>query len=283
MRSPVYQFRLAVQRGLAPDGDPSLRRPTPESIRSLTLDDVKAYHQTVVRPDETTIVVMGKIDALTARSVIEKHFGGWKANGPKPKLDYDPVPPSQARDVFIADEVRQQDEVVIAETLPLSYEDPDHYAVALGNAFLGGNSFASPLYRELRVKRGLVYSVGSSTDFGRTRAHFSLSFGAAPEKVQQAKQIALQVVKDMADKPMSEADLHLAKAQGLREIELTSQTATEIADGWLGYSAEGLSLDRLYKVARAYETLTVAQIQAAFARYIDPGRLSTFILGQAVK
>lgn len=283
MRSPVYQFRLAVQRGLAPGGDPSLRRPTPDSIRSLTLDDVKAYHQAVMRPDETTIVIMGKIDAATARSVIERHFGDWKANGPKPKLEYDPVPPSQAHDVFIADEVRQQDEVVLAETLPLTYEDPDHYALALGNAFLGGNSFASPLYRELRVKRGLVYSVGSSTDFGRTRAHFSLSFGAAPEKVQQARQIAVRVVGDMATTPMSEADLHLAKAQGLREIELTSQTATEIADGWLGYSAEGLSLDRLYEVARAYESLTAAQIRAAFARYIDLGRLSTFILGQPTK
>ena len=282
MRSPVYQFQLAVQRGLAPDRDPSLRRPTPDSIRSLTLDDVRAYHRAVVRPDQTTIVVMGKIDTMTARSIIEKFFGNWRADGPKPRLEYDPVPPSQAHDVFIADDMRQQDEVVLAETLPLTYEDPDHYALALGNAFLGGNSFASPLYRELRVKRGLVYSVGSSTDFGRTRAHFSLSFGASPEKVTEAKQIALKVVKDMADKPMSDADLHLAKAQGLREIELTSQTATEIADSWLGYSEKGLSLDRLYQVARAYEALTAAQIQAAFAKYIDLGRLSTFIWGQAV-
>jgi zinc protease len=283
MKSPVYQFRLAVSKGLAPEGDPSLRRPTPESIGSLTLDDVRAYHAAVMRPDETTIVIMGKIDPLTARSVIQRSFGAWKANGPKPKLDYDPVPPSQAHDVFIPDEVREQDEVVLAETLPLTYEDPEHYALALGNAFLGGDSFASPLYRELRVKRGLVYSVGSSAGFGRTRGDFSLSFGASPEKVAEAKQIALQVVGDMADKPMGDADLHLAKAQALREIELTTQTATDVADGWLAYSEEGLSLDRLYVVARNYEGLTSARIQAAFAKYIDLGRLSTFILGQPAK
>ncbi len=283
LRSPVNQFRLAVQKGLVPEGDPSLRRPTPGSIRSLTLDDVKAYHRTVVRPDETTIVVMGAIDPATARSVVEKHFGVWQTSGPKPNLDPDPVPPSPARDVFIQDEVRQQDEVVLAETLPLTYQDPDHHAIALGNMFLGGDSFASPLYRELRVKRGLVYSVGSSADFSRTRSTFSLSFGAYPEKVQEAKQIALQVVKDMAGSPMSDADLHLAKAQALRQIELTNQTASDIADHWLGYSEEGLSLDRLYEVARAYESITAAQVQAAFARYIDLGRLSTFILGQKVK
>ena len=82
---------------------------------------------------------------------------------------------------------------------------------------------------------------------------------------------------------MSDADLHLAKAQALRQIELTNQTASDIADHWLGYSEEGLSLDRLYEVARAYESITAAQVQAAFARYIDLGRLSTFILGQKVK
>ena len=283
MRSPVYQFRLAVQKGLAPEGDPSLRRPTPQSISSLTLDDVKAYHKTVMRPDETTIVVMGKIDPATAWSVVEKYFGAWQATGPRPQLDPAPVPPSQPHEGFVADEVRQQDEVVMAETLPLTYEDPDHYPLALGNEFLGGGSFASPLYRELRVKRGLVYSVGSSASFGRTRASFSLNFGASPEKVLQAKQIALQVIQDMAEKPMSDADLHLAKAQGLRQIELTNQTASDIAEGWLGYSQEGLSLDRLYQVARGYEAVTAAQIQAAFAKYLDLGRMSTFILGQPVK
>ncbi len=283
LKSPVNQFRLAVQEGLTPQGDPSLRRATPESIRSLTIDDVRAYHATVVRPDETTIVIMGRIDPATARSVIEKYFGAWTATGPKPKLDYSSVPPSQAHDVFVADEVRQQDEVVLAETLPLTYEDPVHYALAIGNMFLGGNSFASPLYRELRVRRGLVYSVGSSADFSRTRGTFSLSFGAYPEKVQEAKQIALQGVRDMADHPLSDADLHLAKAQALRQIELSNQAASDIAGHWIGYSQEGLSLDRLYVVARAYEKVSASDIQGAFKKYIDLGRLSTFILGQPVK
>ena len=82
---------------------------------------------------------------------------------------------------------------------------------------------------------------------------------------------------------MSDADLHLAKAQGLRQVELTNQTASDFVESWLGYSREGLSLDRLYQVARAYEGVTAAQIQTAFAKYIDLGRMSTFILGQPVK
>lgn len=281
-RSPVFQFNLAMQKGLTPAGDPGLRRATPESIGSLTVDDVRRYHDAVVRPDETTIVVMGRIDPAAARALIEKYFGAWKSVGPRPNLDYAPVPPSAPADVFVADPVRQQDEVVMAETLPLTYNDPDHYALRLGNGFLGGDSFASPLYRELRVTRGLVYSVGSSTGFGRTRSQFYLTFGADPSKVNQAKQLAVQVVKDMAERPMSEQELHLAKAQGLREIELGNQSASDIAEGWLAYSEENLSLNRLFEIARAYEGLNAAQVQAAFRKYIDTARLSTFVLGQPV-
>ncbi|HTU02029.1 MAG TPA: pitrilysin family protein, partial [Candidatus Sulfotelmatobacter sp.] len=282
VRSPVFQFNLAVQKGLTPAGDPALRRATPESIRSLTLEDVRRYHDAVVRPDQTTIVIMGRIDPAAARALIEKHFGAWKAVGPRPRLDYLPVPASAASEVFVADPVRQQDEVIIAETLPLTYDDPDHYALRLGNGFLGGDSFASPLYRELRVTRGLVYSVGASMGFGRTRSQFYVTFGASPSNVTQARQIAIKVVQGMAERPMTERELHLAKAQGLRDIELGNQSASDIAQGWLAYSEENLSLNRLFEIARAYEGLSADQVQAAFRKYIDTGRLSTFTLGKAV-
>jgi zinc protease len=280
VQSPVFQFRIAIQKGLVPAGDPSLRRPTPESISSLTVDSVRAYHEAVMRPDQTTIVVMGKIEPQTARAVIEKYFGAWKKSGPKPMLDYQPVSASAPSEVFINDAVREQNEVVLSETLPLTYTDPVHHALRLGSEFLGGDSFASPLYRELRVKRGLVYSVGSSAGFGRTRSQFSLSFGAYPDKVKEARQIALQLVKAMAEAPLSEQDLHLAKGQSLRQIELSNQTASDIAQNWIGYNEEGLSLNRMFEVARAYEGLTAAEIQAAFRKYVEPDRLSTFVLGQ---
>ncbi|MGA2480228.1 MAG: pitrilysin family protein [Spirochaetia bacterium] len=281
-KSPPYQFNIAIQKALVPEGDPSLRRPTPASIGALTLDAVRAYHAAVMRPDETTIVVMGRVDPPAVRAVIEKYFGAWKASGPRPTLDYTKVPDSKPGELFINDPVREQNEVVLAETLPLSYDDPVHYALNLGNEFLGGGSFASPLYRELRVKRGLVYSVDSSTSFGKTRSEFSVSFGASPEKVPDARRLAVQLVKDMADHPMTDRELHLAKGQSLRQIELSSQTASSIAQGWLNYSKEGLALDRLYEVARNYETVSSAQVQEAFQKYIDPDRLSAFVLGQPI-
>lgn len=281
LSSPVYNFRHKLNDALVPQGDPSARRPTPESIRSLTPPDLESYYQTVMRPDETTIVVMGNVDGPAVKQVIEKYFGSWKAQGTKPNLHYAPVPPSKPRTVLVQDPVRQQNQVVLAETVALTYDDPAHYAVSLGNDFLGGSSFASPLYRELRVKRGLVYYAGSSASFGKTRGYFYIDFAAYPQKVAEAKQIALQVLKQMGESPLSDQQLHLAKASQLRQIELSNVSVGDVAQSWIGYSEEGLSLDRLYKVAARYRSLTAAEIQSAFSKYVDPSRLSEMVLGKS--
>jgi predicted Zn-dependent peptidase len=86
----------------------------------------------------------------------------------------------------------------------------------------------------------------------------------------------------MADRPMTAQELHLAKAQGLREIELGNQSASDIAESWLGYAEEDLSLNRIFDIARAYERLEAHDVQAAFRKHIDTGRLSTFVLGKPV-
>jgi len=56
----------------AAGGDPVLREVTPATVTALTLDEVKQYHDATIRPDLTTIVVIGAVTPADARSVIEK-------------------------------------------------------------------------------------------------------------------------------------------------------------------------------------------------------------------
>ena len=76
-KSPGYLTRRSLTAALFPPDDPSLRESTPESVRALTLADVRAYEHKVFRPDLTTIVVIGKVTPELARATIAKYFGGW--------------------------------------------------------------------------------------------------------------------------------------------------------------------------------------------------------------
>ena len=70
MRTPDYLVRRALRRAILPEGDPSLRQPTPETLMALSQDDLRAYYQATFRPDLTTIVIVGDVTPEQARRVV---------------------------------------------------------------------------------------------------------------------------------------------------------------------------------------------------------------------
>ena len=96
MRSPGYQTGRVLNGALFPKDDPALRETTPQTVSSLTLDDLRQYYAKTFRPDLTTIVVIGDITPAEARAAVEKYFGAWKAAGTKPDVDLPPVPDNKA-------------------------------------------------------------------------------------------------------------------------------------------------------------------------------------------
>ena len=153
---------------LFPPTDPSMRQETPQSVMALTPQDVRDYYNEVFRPDLTTIVVIGKITPEAARATIEKYFGAWKAVGPKPPTDLPVAPLNKPSVIAVPDASRVQDTVILGQTLSFTRADPDYYALALGNAVLSGGFYSSRLSDDLRKDAGLVYSVGSYLQVGRT-------------------------------------------------------------------------------------------------------------------
>ena len=169
LQSPEFLTRQALNSALFPKTDPTLRHATPGTVSALSLQDVKEYYQRAFRPDLTVIVVIGNVKPEEAKSVIAKYFSDWKSVGPKPETNLPIAPLNKAATTAVPNARRVQDEVTLAETLTLNRFNPDYYALELGNHVLGGGFYATRYYRDLREKGGLVYTVGSSFDVGRTR------------------------------------------------------------------------------------------------------------------
>ncbi len=281
LQSPEYRFHRAIAQSILPAGDPSLRQATPESVMHLTLDDVRHYWAKTYRPDLTTIVVVGDVTPAEARAVVEQDFGGWKAEGPKPDVTLPPVPPNNARDSHVPDASAVQDTVVLAESLPLNAHSPDRYALLLGDTILGGG-FSSHLYRDLRVHGGLVYSIDSNFDFGRSRAAYSVSFGADPDKVAQAVTMAVRDIKQMQTAPVGTDELHMAKAEVLRQLPMTRASVDGLAGEDLHLTMLDLPLDQAQIAAKDYYAMSAGDIEHAFAHWVRPADLSRVVKGPAV-
>ena len=271
--SPGFLVQRAMREALFPPNDPSLRDATEASVDALTLDDVRAYHRKVFRPDLATIVVIGAITPQEARTAIEKYFGAWAAAGPKPETDLPATAPNHTAFLAVPDASRVQDNVLLAHTLGLSRSNPDYYALSLGNAVLGGGFYSTRLSNDLRKNTGLVYSAGADLNVGRVRGVYSVQYACDPQNVGKAARIVAQEIKTMQTAPVAAGELMSAKALLLRQIPLSEASIAGIAAEFLNNRELDLPLDEPSAAAKRYIELQPADIQAAFAKWLRPDDL----------
>jgi zinc protease len=270
LKSPAYLTGRALREGLLPANDPALRDATPETVASVSLADVKSYHARIFRPDMTTIVVIGQVTAKQARAVVEKYFRAWKSVGAKPVTDLPAVAYNKPSRSVVPDASRVQDEVILTEIISVTRKHPDYYTLVLGNHILSGALYASRLYRDLREKSGLVYTVRSSLEAGKHRSLFSVTYGCDPPNVSKARTIVERNLRDMQTYSVPDEELRRAKLLLLRQISLSEASMDGIAGGLLYRSIHELPLEEPMLAARHYRKATAAQVRNAFKKWIRP-------------
>ncbi len=281
LKSPGHRTDRAVLAGLLPAKDPVLREATPQTISTLTLDDVKKYYATAVRPDLTTIVVIGDVTSEEANTVIAKWFGSWKNSGAKPEVTLPAVPLNAASAVTVPDPSQLQDSVRLAEMVGITRFDADYYALQLGNHVLGGGFYATRLYHDLRQVNGYVYNVDVKLDARKTRADYTVTYGCDPVNVSKARQLVQRDLVAMQKEEVSLAELQQAKALLLRQLSLRAASEDDLAGSLLGFSEMNLPLDELNKAASRYASMTAAEVRAAFAKWIRPEMFVQVVRGPA--
>jgi zinc protease len=234
---------------------------------------LRAYYRSVFRPDLTTIVIIGKVTPTQARATVEKYFNAWSVTGPKPEVDLPAAPPNRAGVIAVPDASRVQDVVILAQNLALTRSDPDYYPLQLGNAVLGGSFYSTRLSIDLRKNSGLVYSVGSTLQAGRTRGAYLIEYASDPQNVAKAANMVVGEIKSMQTAPPSQEELVRVKALLLRQIPLNESSVDDIAHGLLGRVDLNLPLDEPTNAARRYIGLSPADVQAAFRKWLRPDDL----------
>jgi zinc protease len=283
LKSPGYRTSEALTAALLPASDPELRELRPNAFKKVRLNTVRRFQAATIRPDLTTIVVVGDVSPEEARAVIEKWFGGWKAVGPTPRTILPPVPLNKTSSVHIPDPGATQDSVILAEQLDLNRFDPDYYPLQLGNTILGGNSEATRLYHDLRQVAGYVYGVDLALDASETRAVYSISYGSAQENTLKVRALIQQDVERMRTDEVSADELHQAKAFLLRQIPLNESSEEEIAEGLLARAEAGLPLDEPIRQVEKYLNVNASEIRAAFAKRIRPDDFVQVVRGPSIR
>lgn len=279
MQSPQYKMMKALMEGLLPAGDPDLRRPTPDSVKQLTLQNLKDYYAKTYRPDLTTIVVVGNVTPEQAKTTVERYFGQWKAEGAKPDVISKPITVNPPGYTVVENPYASQDQVLMGQVLELNMHNPARYALQLGNDVLGGNGFASRLMTDIRVKHGYAYGAASGMRFDRSRSIFFVQYGSDPDKVAPVDGLVRQNLVDMQNTPVKDEELTNARQYEIRSIPVSVASIDSIGRSLLSWAWHGEPLDQPMVAAKYYMDLTSEQVQAAFKKYLKPQNLTQVVQG----
>src|SRR5262249_38683498 len=153
-----------------PYGLPPLGSAT--SVRAITLDDVKTFHQAHYEPKGAALVITGDTDPDQALKDAATAFGDWSGAAAP---DRKPTPPTAlpGRRVVIVDAAGEEAQIRVAAP-SVAASDPDAAALDLVNDPLAGG-FSSHVLDELRVNRGLAYDAQSTLETYRHGGWISVS------------------------------------------------------------------------------------------------------------
>lgn len=279
LQSPGYLSGKALRSALLPKGDPSLRETLPATVSAITLEQVRDYYNNAFRPDLAVIVVVGDVTPDKAQTVIEKYFGVWHATGPQPNTILPSVPPNRPEITAVPDTSRIQDEVTLGETVGITRSNDDYFALQLGNNILGGGFYSTRLSRDLRKNAGLVYSVDSSLDVGKSRGMYFVQYACDPRNVSKVHASIVRELELMQKALVTTDELQRAKAMLLRQISLGESSTDAIAQGLIARWDIDLPLDEPTIAAQHYIQVEAGDVRSAFAKWIRPRDMARVTLG----
>jgi zinc protease len=247
---------------------------TLESVAKITVDDLRAYTRRVFARDHLKVAVVGDIDAASVGVLLDKVFGGLPA-----KAELTPIatasPQGLGRRIVIPLDVPQA--AVTFGGPGIARSDPDFMAAYMVNHILGGGSFSSRLYQEVREKRGLAYGVSDSLVWLK---HTSLLLGATAtrsDRTAEALQIIEREIRRLAETGPTADEITKAKAYLKGSYVLGLDTSTKIANQLVQIQNDDLGIDYIERRGGLIDAITLDDARRVAKRLLDGGLLVTIV------
>ncbi len=247
-----------------------------DSINKISIEDVKKFQQRYLVTDNALIAIVGGIDKKLAKRIANK-ISAKLRNGKKPEPIPKPNPNLPAEDIYVP-YPSQQAHVHIGQ-LGIRRGEPDYFILYAGNHVLGGGGFTSRLVKEVRVERGLSYSVYSYFLPMQLPGPFLLGLQTKVEQAKEASDVSLKTIEQFIAEGPTDEELTLAKNNIIGGFPLRIDNNRDILGylSMIGYY--NMPLDYLDSFTDKISAVTKQDIQDAFKRHLNLNNMTKIIVG----
>jgi zinc protease len=247
---------------------------TVESVPTITIDDLKSYTQRVLARDNLKVAIVGDIDADTAKAMLDRVFGSLPA-----KAQLAPIaavsPQGLGRRIVVNLDVPQA--VVEFGGAGIARKDPDFMAAYIVNHILGGGSFSSRLYQEVREKRGLAYSVSDSLLWLDHAAVFIGSTATRDDRTGDTLDLIQKEIHSLAEEGPTADELIKAKSYLNSSFALNLDTSSKVASLLVQLQLDDLGIDYISRRQQMIAAVTLDDAKRVGKRLLDGGLLVTVV------
>jgi zinc protease len=247
---------------------------TVESVPTITVDDLRTYQHRVLARDNLKVAIVGDIDTETAKTMLDRVFGTLPAKAELAPVE-SIVPQGAGQHISVDLDVPQ---TVIDFGCPgIARKDPDFFAAYIVNDILGGGSFSSRLYQEVREKRGLAYSVSDSLVW---LSHSAVFLGATATRGDHTAETVDLVEKEihrLAEEGPTADELAKAKAYLNSSFVLNLDTSSKVAGLLVQLQLDNLGIDYIDRRPQMITAVTLDDTRRVAKRLLDGGLLFTVV------
>jgi zinc protease len=250
---------------------------TIESVAAITRDDLVSLHRAIVAQAQVKLAVVGAIDADRLAGLVDKVFGTLPQAG---ALEPVPATALAGRGSRVVVDVDVPQSVIRFGTGGVSWRDPDFIPAYVLNHILGGGAFTSRLFQEVREKRGLAYSVGTSLVSYRAAAMTWGYTATKNERVAECIGVIQSEMLRLKNEGPTDDELTKAKDYLTGSYALGFDTSTKIAHQLAQIAFEGLGIDYIARRNALVAAVAQDDIRRAAERMLDDGEMLVVVAGR---
>ena len=255
---------------------------TEESVKGLTLNDVKEAYKNYITPSRSYLTFVGDITPEAAKALATKAFGTWTGK----KLTLPAIPlvenPGKTEIDFVDIPTAVQGELNIGNLVNNPMNNKDYHALLVANQILGGGA-ESKLFMNLREKHGFTYGSYSRIGSGRFQSLFNANAAVRTDKVDSAAEEMIHELLNMRDGKITREELDVAKAIYNGSFALGMENPARTATYATNILINNLPKDFYKTYLQKINAVTVADIQRVAKQYLNESNARIVIVGNAEK
>jgi predicted Zn-dependent peptidase len=255
---------------------------TSVSLKTITAEAIKAYHDRLIKPDVATLIFAGDITATQAFEIATECFGDWQGTA-EPSVAKAPPVPIPTRILLIDRPGAVQSEIRIGQRVDLNRTQRDYPAGRLLSQVFG-ESFSGRLNRSLRIKKGLTYGARGYYDVDVGTAALTIRTFTRNDKVVEAIQAALAEVNRLSGSDITKSELAMAQDAIIGGFQLGLETPAQVAERYWDLMVWGLPEIWYTSYLRSIREVTDPEaLHEVARRTIHPETLMIVVVGDAEK